>query len=283
MRHGENYPIIQLCRLLKVSHSGYYEWLTREESARGRQSRMLGVEIRAIHQQSRQAYGAIRVHRELKKQGKRCSKNRVARLMQEQGIRSTHKRKYRVCTTNSKHEHPIAENVIAQDFTATRPNQKWGCDITYIETREGWLYLAVVLDFYSRKVVGWAVSESMHATLCSDALRMALLRRNPPAELVHHSDRGAQYASFEYRSLLKSCNFTQSMSRKGNCYDNAMVESFMHSLKVECVHQTRYVSRESAAKDVAGYIECFYNTTRLHSALDYLSPVEYEQKFRLAA
>lgn len=283
MENRNKYPISELCSLLQVSRSGYYEWRSREESKRSRENRVLVVEIRSVHEESRRSYGAIRTCRELKKRGKSCSKNRVARLMREKGIRSTHKGKYRVCTTNSKHEHPVAQNIVSQDFSAKAPNEKWGSDITYIPTAEGWLYLAVVLDFHSRKIVGWKAGESLRTELCSDALRMALLRRQPPAKLIHHSDRGIQYASFEYRSLLRANNFCQSMSRKGNCYDNAIVESFMHTLKVECVHQRKYQSRSEARRDIADYIENFYNTKRMHSSLDYLSPVEYEQNYARAA
>lgn len=283
MKHSKVFPIQILCRMCRVSRSGYYEWQGREESKRTKENRALSVEICSIHKESRKSYGAIRVHKELEFRGKKCSKNRVARLMKEEELKSVHRRKFRVCTTDSKHNLPVAQNVLEQDFSATRPNEKWGCDITYIPTEEGWLYLAVVLDFFSRKIVGWATSDSPNASLCCQALKMALIRRNLPSELIHHSDRGVQYASSEYCSLLKERHFTQSMSRKGNCYDNAMVESFMHTLKVECTHQTKYFSRQQARIDLINYIENFYNSTRRHSALDYLSPLLYEANLKLVA
>jgi putative transposase len=277
------FPVNELCRVLKVSRARYYEWLTGKESKRSQANRILGVAIKVAHEESDQTYGAIRIHRELQANGTKCGKNRVARIMKSENLRSVHKTKYKACTTDSKHSLTIADNVIEQDFTATAPNQKWGADITYIETGEGFLYLAVVLDFYNRKVVGWAVGDSLHADLCCEALKMALAKRRPPANLIHHSDRGVQYASSEYRELLTKHNFSQSMSRKGNCYDNAMVESFMHTLKVERVHRRNYINRLAAKLDIAYYIENFYNQKRRHSALDYLSPVQYEAKFRRVA
>lgn len=283
MQESKSYKIGFLCRICRVSRSGFYEWLRRRESPRCSENRALGVEIAAIHRESRKSYGAIRVYKELKIRGKTCGKNRVARLMKQAGLKSVHKCKFRVCTTNSKHEFPVAANVLQQDFSAAAPNQKWGCDITYIPTAEGWLYLAIVLDFYSRKIIGWAFSDSLHASLCCSALKMALFRRKPAGELIHHSDRGVQYASSEYGALIKSSSFIQSMSRTGNCYDNAMVESCIHTIKVECTHQRKYETRSQARNDVVDYIEHFYNAKRLHSALDYVSPVQYEANYSLAA
>jgi transposase InsO family protein len=223
------------------------------------------------------------VHRELKENGIECGKNRVARIMKKLGIKSVYRRKFKVCTTDSKHNLPVAENIIAQDFSATAPNQKWGCDISYIHTDEGTQYLAVVLDFFSRKIIGWKMSDTMSAKLCCEALRMAMVRRQPPAELIHHSDRGSQYASFEYRSMLKLGNFSQSMSRKGNCYDNSMVESFFGTLKIERVHRIRYATGKQAQNDIENYIDNFYNLKRRHSSLDYASPIDYEVQYALAA
>lgn len=283
MRKSSEYSIKFLCRTFEVSRSQYYEWRQGKESNRQRESRSLSVEIKAIYNETHQTYGAIRIHKELKDMGKNCSKNRVARLMKEANIQSVHKTKFKACTTDSKHGLAVADNVINQDFTATAPNQKWGADITYIKTGEGFLYLAVVLDFFSRKIVGWAASDNINADLCCRALKMALIRRRPPKELIHHSDRGVQYASSDYRQILINNNFSQSMSRKGNCYDNAIVESFMHTLKVERVNRRAYLNNLSAQIDVADYIDNFYNSKRRHSSIDYLSPVDYEAKLKKVA
>ena len=269
--------------MAQISRAGYYEWLGREESLRSRENRSLSVRIAAIYQEYRQVYGALRIHRELAAQGYACGKHRVARLMKAAGLKSVHRRKHRPQTTNSKHGLAIADNLIRQDFSAKAPNQKWGCDISYIPTGEGWLYLAIVLDFYSRKIVGYALGDSLQTSLCSEALRQACLRRNPPAELIHHSDRGVQYASLEYRRILEEHCLMPSMSRKGNCYDNAMVESFFHTLKVELIHRRRYPSRQEAINDIQDYIQGFYNSIRRHSSIDYLSPNLYEKLKPLAA
>ena len=241
------------------------------------------MHIKAVHGKSDETYGAIRVHRDLRADGQVCSKNRIARLMQLHGLRSVHRRKYRPQTTQSNHPHSLSANLIEQDFSAEAPNQKWGCDISYIPTAEGWLYLAIVMDFYSRKIVGYATSQSLHTSLCTDALQRACVRRRPPQQLIHHSDRGVQYASLHYRQVLQDNHFVQSMSRKGNCYDNAMVESFFHTLKVERVHRKRYLTRQEATTNIQNYIDGFYNPVRRHSALDYLSPNLYEQNNPIAA
>lgn len=263
--------------MAQISRAGYYEWLSREESLRSRENRSLSVRIAAIYQEHRQVYGALRIWRELVEQGHACGKHRVARLMKAAGLKSVHRRKYRPQTTDSQHGLAIADNLTRQDFSAKAPNQKWGCDISYIPTGEGWLYLAIVLDFYSRKIVGYALGNSLQTSLCSEALKQACLRRNPPAELIHHSDRGVQYASSEYRQILNEHGFMPSMSRKGNCYDNAMVESFFHTLKVELIHRRRYASRQEARTDIEDYIIGFYNSIRRHSSIDYLSPNLYEK------
>lgn len=283
MSKRSEYSIKFLCKTFEVSRSRYYEWRQGEESNRQRENRSLSVEIKAIYNETHQTYGAIRIHKELKDKGKNCGKNRVARLMKKAEIKSIHKTKFKACTTDSKHNLAVADNVINQDFTATAPNQKWGADITYIKTGEGFLYLAIVLDFFSRKVVGWAASDNINADLCCRALKMALIRRRPPQDLIHHSDRGVQYASSDYRQILIKNNFSQSMSRKGNCYDNAMVESFMHTLKVERVNRRTYLNNLSAQIDVADYIDNFYNSKRRHSSIDYLSPVDYEAKLKKVA
>lgn len=282
-RHSVEFPVNLLCEVCKVSSSAYYDWLKGGDSNRTKANRAFTVRIKAIFEESDSTYGAIRIERELRKQGIYCSKNRVARIMRKEGLVSVHRKKFRVCTTNSKHNLKVADNIIEQDFEATSPNQKWGCDITYVKTREGFLYLAIVLDLYARKVVGWAMGDSLHAVLCCDALKMALLRRNPPEKLIHHSDRGVQYACSEYTALLRQRKFTQSMSRTGNCYDNAMVESFFHTLKVERVNRKNYANRLEAKNCIIDYVENFYNYKRSHSSLDYVSPTEYEDQYKLAA
>lgn len=262
--------------MVQVSRSGYYGWLKREEGPRAQSNRRLLVLIKASHEGSRQTYGAIRICHDLRQQGHPCGKNRVARLMRRAGLKSVHRARYRPQTTQSGHGYPLADNIVGQDFSVTGENQKWGCDITYISTGEGWLYLAIVMDFYSRKIVGFHMGPSLHAELCCQALEKACLIRQPPSELVHHSDRGVQYASTSYRKIIEENGFIQSMSRKGNCYDNAMVESFFHTLKVELVHRMRYQTRLEATKSVENYISVFYNNKRLHSSLGYISPVRFE-------
>lgn len=283
MTHAKADKVMRLCKVLGISRSGYYARMNRSESDRSRIDRRLLVLIRASFEGSGKTYGAIRVHQDLRDEGCGCGKNRVARLMHENGLKSVHRFKYRPQTTDSAHAQAISPNVICQDFTAKYPNQKWGCDLTYLPTDEGWLYVAIVLDFYSRKIVGWATGLSLEATLCCDALNMACLRRNPPQELIHHSDRGVQYASDQYRALLQSYQLTQSMSRKGNCYDNAMVESFFHTMKVERTNRKRYRTRAEAMADIQDYIERFYNNQRRHSALDYMCPTQYERAHPVAA
>ena len=283
-RHStRSYPVRFLCEICKVSSSGYYEWLSRKESARSRENRALTVQIRALFEESDSTYGAIRIRRELKKQGAKCGKNRVARIMRKESLVSVHRKKFHPCTTNSKHRLPVAPNIVSQDFSASAPNEKWGGDISYIPTGEGFLYLAVILDFFSRRVVGRAAGDSLESSLCCNALNMALLRRNPPSKLIHHSDRGVQYASAAYTKILRENNFTQSMSRTGNCYDNAMVESFFHTLKVERVNRRNYQTKKKALDDITDYIENWYNKKRSHSSLDYVSPTEYENQYQLAA
>lgn len=283
MRQARTHHIGPLCRVLKVSRSGYYEWQQREESARLRSNRQLGVLIRSTFHASDETYGARRIQRDLQGQGHVAGKNRIARLMHLAGLRSVHRRKYRPQTTDSQHGHAVSPNIIHQDFTAKQPNQKWGCDISYVPTAAGWLYVAIVMDFYSRKIVGWSTGSSLATTLCCEALQKACLRRNPPQDLIHHSDRGVQYASEQYRNVLAAQQFVQSMSRKGNCWDNAMVESFFHTLKVERVHRQKYRTRAEARTDVQDYIERFYNNWRMHSALEYKCPTQYERDCPVAA
>ena len=276
MAHENHYFLSDLFELLEVSSSGFYAWKNRIESNRSLENRKLTVEIKALYHESQETYGAIRIHDDLKDAGIPCSKNRVARIMACENIKYVHRQKFKICTTDSKHDLPIANNVIEQDFSVKGPNEKWGCDITYIHTNEGVLYLAIVMDFYSRKIIGFAIDDNMKAGLCARALMMALVLRNPPKTLIHHSDRGSQYASYLYTDLIKSKGFIQSMSRKGNCYDNAMVESFFHTLKVERVYRQTYTTKKQAKEDIEKYIHHFYNSKRKHSALDYQAPNKYE-------
>ena len=268
-----------ICEVLDVSRSGYYAWRSRPESKRCRRQRELVAEIRNIHaDRDMSSYGSPRVYQELLARGKNSSENTVAKLMRKHGLAARMRRKYRV-TTDSNHALPAAENRLNREFQQEEPDRVWLADITYIWTQEGWLYLAAVLDVHSRKVVGWSMSRRMRTSLVMNALQMALGRRCPDKAkaLLHHSDRGSQYASQAYRDLLREHNITCSMSRKANCWDNAMMESFFATLKKELIHHESYPTRESARQSVFEYIELFYNPRRRHSALGYLSPEQYEQ------
>ena len=273
------YSVGRLCILLGISRSGYYAWRKRKPSQRAQNNQALIDHIRRIHKLSRRTYGSPRVYAQLKKQGYSCNKKRVARLMRQDGLKG--QRKYRkVITTNSKHNYPVAPNVLNREFQAERPNQKWVADITYIPTDEGWLYVAGVLDLFSRKIVGWDMSSQIDAALVENALRMALYQRQPGRGLLHHSDRGSQYANQQIRNILAANQVQVSMSGKGNCYDNAVMESFWGTLKNEWVHHQKYLTRSQARTDIFSYIEGFYNTVRLHSTLGYLSPDEFEAKYQ---
>ena len=273
-----DHSILSLCRELEVSPSGYYDWQKRRSSPspRALENQVLAQDIKALHTKSRQTYGSPRLQDDLRKSGRRHGRNRIARIMREAGICGRQKGRYRVQTTDSRHEEPIAPNRLAQAPKATAPNKLWVADITYIETQEGWLYLAAILDLYSRKIVGWAMSERIDTALVLSALGMALLHRHPPRELLLHSDRGVQYASGDYRRALRQAGLVASMSRKGNCYDNAAMESFWSTLKWELVYRRDFVSRRQARSEIFDYIECFYNPQRSHSALNYCSPVDFE-------
>jgi len=272
------YPVRIMCDVLEVSRAGYYAWRSRPESTRSAENRELLADIQQIHSDNRGRYGSPRVHVELKAQGHNASRGRVERLMHRHGIRAVMARPRRVRTTDSRHDHPIAPNLIERDFVAAAPNQTWLADITYIDTDQGWLYLAAVMDLYSRKIVGWAMQDHMRAELPLTALRMAISAQRPDAGLIHHSDRGVQYASSDYRSSVKSAGFRASMSRKADCYDNAPMESFFHTLKTELVHHQHYATKEQAKNDIFAYIEGYYNRTRRHSAIGYISPIEMELK-----
>jgi len=265
-----------MCKTMRVSRSGFYTWLDRPESDRAREDRRLTALIQGAFAESRRTYGSPRVHAVLQQRDVCCGQNRVARLMKKQGLRPKLKKKFRVQTTDSNHDNPIAPNLLDQNFEAEHPNQIWVSDITYIPTDEGWLYLASTMDLFSRAVVGWSMSSSLKAISATASLRMAIERRSPSAGLIHHSDRGVQYTSDEFRKVLKNHGMVSSMSRKGNCYDNAVKESFFHTLKTELVVHEHYRTRAEARASIFDYIEAFYNRQRLHSSLGYMSPVDFE-------
>jgi putative transposase len=279
--HDRRYPIRLMCRALAVSAAGYYAWRIRPESARSVSDRTTLSVIRVIHRESRETYGSPRIWDALVKQGHRIGEHRVARLMRQDGIRAKTVKKWRA-TTQSQHRFPVAANTLERAFTVEAPNRVWAGDITYVWTLEGWLYLAVLLDLYSRRVVGWAMSQRITVELTEQALTMALAKRAPTAGLLHHSDRGSQYAATSYQRVLDEYGLIPSMSRKGNCWDNACVESFFGTLKRELVYQRRYVTREEARQDIFEYIEVFYNRHRRHSTLGYHSPAEYEARAAVA-
>jgi len=271
------FPIRLLCRTLHVSRAGFYAWHGRAPSPRARADARLGLEITTIHAESRQRYGSPRIHAELRDRGCRTGRKRVARLMRVRKLAARRRRRFRV-TTQSRHPFPVAPNVLARQFARAAPDQAWVTDITYIPTGEGWLYLAVILDLYSRFAVGWAMSERITDDHTLDALDMALARRGPRRGLLHHSDRGSQYASGDYQQVLAQHGIVCSMSRRGNCWDNAVAESFFATLKVELVHDAAWDTRAAARREVFEYLEPFYNGRRRHSALGYLSPRAFEQQ-----
>jgi transposase InsO family protein len=272
-----------MCRVLGVSRSGFYEAESRGPTRRERADQRLLVEIRSIHRASKRRYGSPRVHDELKAQGIRCGKKRVERLMCEDGLCAKKKRRFRV-TTNSNHEHPVAPNLLARRFAVEQVegvDRVWVSDITYVPTREGWLYLAIVLDLASRRVVGWAMKNTLDASLATDALTMALWSRKPGRDLLHHSDRGVQYASGDYQAILAEHGITCSMSRKGDCWDNAVAESFFATLEWELIEESDWHTRNEATRALFEYLEVWYNRQRRHSSLGYRSPAEYEAQLAL--
>lgn len=276
------YPVRMLCRTLSVSCAGFYAWCRRGLSTRARADAALKVRIRAAHAGSGKRYGSPRIHGELKAESQHVGRKRVARLMREEGLEGQRKKRFRV-TTDSRHSLPVAVNHLNRDFSVSAPNKVWVTDITYIWTREGWLYLAAILDLFSRRVVGWSMDSRIDRTVALDALNMALSTRGPQPGLVHHSDRGVQYASADYQRRLDEGGIICSMSRKGDCWDNAVAESFFATLKAELVHRNDYVSRSQAQASVFEYIETFYNPRRRHSALGYLSPMEHEHTARVSS
>ena len=279
--HRNEFRVWLMCRVLGVSRGGFYLWLKRPESQRSVENGRLVEAIRAIHRESRGVYGSPRVHARLRAQSGRYGRNRIARLMREMQIQGKRRRKFRV-TTDSDHTLPISGNILDRKFTIGMPNKAWVADITYIATKEGWLYLAGVMDLYSRRIVGWAMGSRISRHLVERALWMAICNRGPKPGLLHHSDRGCQYASHDYRKLLERRGIVCSMSRKGNCWDNAVMESFFGTLKTELVYHRKYETREEARSDIFDYIEVFYNRKRLHSALGYRSPADFEKMAKAA-
>jgi transposase InsO family protein len=281
--HRAQWPVHVMCRVLRVSRAGYHAWRARAgrpTSARATRRRELLAHVRRAHEQSRGIYGSPRVHRQLRRDGVACCENTVARVMRDAGIRSRARRRFKPPrTTDSRHPLPVHRNVLARRFRQEEPDRAWCADFTCVATGEGWIYLAVVMDLCTRKIVGWSMADNMEDSLTLGALRMAIERRRPRpgGEVLHHSDRGVQYAAEEYEALLAAHGIACSMSRLGDCYDNACVESFFSSLKREWTHHHRYATRAEARGSLFEYVEVFYNRRRLHSTLDYLSPAEYEK------
>lgn len=280
-KYRAQYPVLAMCDVLQINRSSYYAWKRRPETPRERADRVLLVHIRAAHKKSKCRYGSPRIHKALGKKGIRCGRKRVERLMRQNDIRAKGRRRFKA-TTDSKHSHPVAPNLLNRQFSVEAPNTVWAGDISFIPTKEGWLYLAVVLDLFSRRVVGWSLQTTLAQSLVLDALEMAIARRQPGSDLLHHSDRGSQYAAQAYQQLLEKHDMRVSMSRKGNCWDNAPVESFFKTLKAELSEGGVFENRVQASTAISEYIEVFYNYERMHSTLDYMSPVAYETMRRVA-
>lgn len=276
------HTIVLLCQVLNVSRSAFYDWIDRPPSKHQQEDERLKEKIKTSHEDSRSHYGARRVKDDLQDDGEQVSRSRISRLMAQEGLQSTHKKKFKV-TTNSRHESPISPNLLNRDFDPDRPNQVYVSDITYVWTSEGWLYLAVVIDLFSRLVVGWSLASRMQSNLVVSAMKMGIDSRSPDAGLIHHSDRGSQYASDAFQSLLAVNEYQSSMSRKGDCWDNAVAESFFKTLKTELIYQTKYSTREEAKLAIFEYIEVYYNRQRKHSRNEYLSPTDYERQWLEAA
>lgn len=280
-QHQAVFDITLMCKVLRVSRSGYYAFIQRPNSHRQQEDERQGQLIRACFNHSRHTYGYRRLHADLHAQQEVCGKHRVLRLMRLNQLSPKTKRKFKM-TTDSNHQRPIYENKLQRQFHAPEPNQRWVSDITYVATQAGWLYLAVIMDLFSRKIIGWSMSDRMQETLVMDALKMALFRRKVSSYLMLHSDRGSQYASHNFQRLLHAHGIECSMSRRGNCWDNSAMESFFRSLKTECIYHENFQSREEARKTIFEYIEVFYNQQRRHSYLKYQSPADYEKLMRIA-
>jgi putative transposase len=276
--HKQEFSIRAMCRVLEVSPSGYYRWCSQPHSKRAQENDRLLGKIRALHSESRQNYGSPKIYRRLRQQAEACNDKRVERLMSNNGIRAKRVKKFKV-TTNSRHSEPVADNILARGFKVCEPDKVWDSDITYVWTDEGWLYLAVFLDLLSRMVVGWSMSETMSSELIVEAFLMGQGRRGGVRPLVH-SDRGSQYASSRFRDELAANGCQQSMSRRGNCWDKAVAESFFRVLKLELVHNEKYMKRQEAQDSIFEYMEVFYNRRRIHSAVGYHTPAEYEEKYK---
>lgn len=274
--HSSVFPVKKMAEVLEVNRSSYYQWLKRPMSKQKQEEFKLLMEILTVHEKKRRLYGSLRITVELNNAGTKCSKNRVARIMKKYDIKAKTKRKFKV-TTHSKHKKPLSKDLVKRDFTASAKNELWTSDISYIWTREGWLYLAVILDVYCRKIVGWALESTLSSKLVSKALLKAINTRQPEAGLIFHSDQGIQYASDHVRSILKFHGIQQSMGSKGDCYDNAITESFFHTFKTEFVYFEDFETRKSCQLKTFDYIEVFFNRERLHSALGYFSPEDFEQ------
>jgi transposase InsO family protein len=274
-QHCSLHGVKRMCRVIGASRSGYYAWKRQPQSKRQKENEKILMYIKESHKNSRRAYGSPRITKDIQARGTRCSENRVARLMRIHSITGKAKKKFKA-TTNSKHNLSVAENLLNQNFEAEKPNSVWTSDITYVQTVEGWLYLVVILDLFSRQVVGWAMSDRLTSDFVIKALYQAIGRRRPVSSCIFHSDRGVQYASSDFRDVLRAYGFIQSMSRKGNCYDNAVAESFFHTLKTEHVYDYRFETRAEAQQSIFEYIEMFYNSQRRHSAIGYRSPISFE-------
>lgn len=273
--HRSEFPVKKMCQILKVSRSGYYKREYKKPSNRDEENNALLNRIKVVYETNRGCYGSPRITKQLNRDGITCGKNRIARIMQKNNIKAKTKKRFKI-TTNSKHNYPAAPNLLKQDFTAIGINQKWVSDITYIYTKEGWLYLAGILDLCSKKIVGWSFSDRLTRDLSIKALEQALKGRNISGELILHSDRGIQYSCNDYTNLFAGNSLIQSMSGKGNCYDNAVMESFFKTLKSELIRWERYATRNEAKKSIFEYIEVYYNRKRMHSSIGYMSPVEFE-------
>jgi transposase InsO family protein len=280
-QHRPEFTVLSMCRFLQVSQSAYYAWLHRAPSSREREDAQLSGMMQTTFEKSRHTYGTRRLKMALSHQGQAVGRRRIGRLMKEAGLVCKTKRRFKI-TTDSQHDSPVAPNYLDRQFSVARANQVYVGDITYIHTQEGWLYLAVVIDLFSRQIVGWSMAEHMKTQLVNDALLMAIWKRKPSKGLLWHTDRGSQYASEGHRALLKQHGIQQRMSRKGNCWDNAVSESFFHTLKTELIHQKTFQTRAQAKQTIFEYIEVFYNRERLHSANGYLSPVNYELRHQAA-
>lgn len=276
--HDKTFRVVKMCKVLGVSKSGYYGWRNRPLSKQAKRRQELTKEVKRVHAESNQVYGSPKIHKQLENEGIKTSERTVQRIMSDELIRSKTVKKYKA-TTNSDHDDPIYPNIINQDFTTTAPGEVWVADITYVWTKEGWLYLASVMDLYSRKIIGFNMGSRLTKELAITALERAMINQPPREGLIHHSDRGSQYASIDYTNKLKGAEITISMSRKGNCYDNACIESFHSSIKKELIYQKKYKTRDEATMSIFDYLVGFYNSKRIHSTLGYVSPNTFEQQY----